>query len=90
MSLRPGSVILNFLPPLPEESSLTATERIPYRGRKAEIIEKPSRLQEKWGHRKAEERGQEARPVALTNGFDVFECPPPKTENEVMQLKDSI
>lgn len=83
MSLRPGSVILNSLPPFPENSSPNAMEPIQYRGRMAETIDKPSRIQEKWGHRRTEERKQEDRQIGLSNGFDVFECPPPKTENEV-------
>lgn len=87
MSLRPGSVILNSLPPLPEQtSSPNATEPVQYRGRMAETIDKRSRIQEKWGHRKTEERKQEERQIGLSNGFDVFECPPPKTENELLQM----
>lgn len=87
MSLRPGSVILNSLPPLPEQTSFpNATEPVQYRGRMAETIDKRSRIQEKWGHRKTEERKQEERQIGLSNGFDVFECPPPKTENELLQM----
>ncbi|XP_054843138.1 coronin-2A [Eublepharis macularius] len=77
MSLRPGSVILN--------SPLEATEPVPYQNG-PETTEKPSRIQEKWGHWKAEERGPEDKKVGLTNGFDAFECPPPKTENELLQV----
>uniref|UniRef100_A0A670KAL3 Coronin n=1 Tax=Podarcis muralis TaxID=64176 RepID=A0A670KAL3_PODMU len=87
MSLRPGSVILNSLPPLPaKETVLEATEPAQLRTRVADIIEKPSRVQERWGYWKAEERGPEDRKIGLSNGFDVFECPPPKTENELLQM----
>ncbi|KAH0628489.1 hypothetical protein JD844_009742 [Phrynosoma platyrhinos] len=87
MSLRPGSVILNSLPPFPEkEPSFEGTEPVQYQGRIADIIGKSSRIQEKWGYRKAEERRKEDKPVGLSNGFDVFECPPPKTENELLQM----
>ncbi|XP_053227628.1 coronin-2A isoform X1 [Podarcis raffonei] len=87
MSLRPGSVILNSLPPLPaKEAVLEATEPAQLRTRVADIIEKPSRVQERWGYWKAEERGPEDRKIGLSNGFDVFECPPPKTENELLQM----
>ncbi|XP_062984562.1 coronin-2A [Elgaria multicarinata webbii] len=87
MSLRPGSVILNSLPPFPEkEASLAATEPVQYQSRMADATEKTSRTQQKWGHRKTEERGQEDRRIGLSNGFDVFECPPPKTENELLQM----
>ncbi|XP_015276156.1 PREDICTED: coronin-2A [Gekko japonicus] len=83
MSLRPGSVILNSLPPFPEESSPEATEPVLYRSRMAETTEKPSRIQEKWGNRRAEERGQgDKRTMGRSNGVDAFESPPPKTENE--------
>ncbi|XP_077201602.1 coronin-2A isoform X2 [Paroedura picta] len=86
MSLRPGSVILNSLPPYPEESSPGATEPALYQSRMAETTEKPSRLREKWGSRRAEERGPEDKRMGLSNGFDAFECPPPKTENELLQV----
>ncbi|CAI5796848.1 coronin-2A isoform X1 [Podarcis lilfordi] len=87
MSLRPGSVILNSLPPLPvKEAALQATEPAQLRTRVADIIEKPSRVQERWVYWKAEERGPEDRKIGLSNGFDVFECPPPKTENELLQM----
>ncbi|XP_072848002.2 coronin-2A isoform X1 [Pogona vitticeps] len=88
MSLRPGSVILNSLPPFPEtkEMSLEATEPVRYLGKMTATTERLSRVHEKWGYRKAEEKGQEEKPVGLSNGFDVFECPPPKTENELLQM----
>ncbi|XP_048360015.1 coronin-2A, partial [Sphaerodactylus townsendi] len=86
MSLRPGSVILNSLPPFPEESSPEATEPGPNPSRVAETSEKPSRIQEKWGNWKAEDRGQKDKKMGLANGFDAFECPPPKTENELLQV----
>ncbi|XP_044295621.1 coronin-2A [Varanus komodoensis] len=87
MSLRPGSVILDSLPPSPEKTALEATEpsKYQYQNRMADTVEKTSRIPEKWGHRQ-EERGQEDRRIGLSNGFDVFECPPPKTENELLQM----
>lgn len=39
-------------------------------------------LEEKTPRWAAEHRLEEKKSW-LTNGFDVFECPPPKTENEV-------
>ncbi|XP_062827796.1 coronin-2A isoform X1 [Anolis carolinensis] len=83
MSLRPGSVILNSLPPFPEkEPTLEETESVKI----ADTSGKLNRIQEKWGYRTADKRGKEDRPVGLSNGFDVFECPPPKTENELLQM----
>ncbi|XP_061492248.1 coronin-2A isoform X2 [Rhineura floridana] len=87
MSLRPGSVILNSLPPLSvKEATLEAMEPVQYRGKMADVMEKPSRIQEKWGCWQAEERGPQDKQIGLLNGFDVFECPPPKTENELLQM----
>nr|XP_056703930.1 coronin-2A [Euleptes europaea] len=86
MSLRPGSVIFNSLPPFPEESPPEATEPVPFWSRTAETNEKPNRIPEKWGNWTAEDRGQEDKKMGLSNGFDAFECPPPKTENELLQV----
>lgn len=87
MSLRPGSVILNSLPPCPEkEMSLQVTEPVRYQSKMPNTTEASSGIHEKWGYRKAEEKSQEQKPVGLSNGFDVFECPPPKTENEVWRF----
>lgn len=51
--------------------------------RVTDITEKLNEMQEKWGTRKTEERQQQNRQMKLSNGVDTYECPPPKTENEV-------
>ncbi|XP_067409558.1 coronin-2A [Emydura macquarii macquarii] len=91
VSLRPGSEILNSLPPFPErESSLQPTVSSWYQDRPERMavkeIRKQSGSQEKRGPKKVEERLQEDRQMWLSNGFDLFECPPPKTENELLQM----
>uniref|UniRef100_A0A8C4YQ62 Coronin n=1 Tax=Gopherus evgoodei TaxID=1825980 RepID=A0A8C4YQ62_9SAUR len=88
VSLRPGSEILNSLPQFPEkEPSPLSTESNWYQGSTERTamkeIQKQSGIQEKRGQKKVEERSQGDRQMQLSNGFDLFECPPPKTENEV-------
>uniref|UniRef100_K7FFG8 Coronin n=1 Tax=Pelodiscus sinensis TaxID=13735 RepID=K7FFG8_PELSI len=91
VSLRPGSEILSSLPQFPErEPSLQPTESNWYRDRTermvAKEIQKLSGIQEKRSQRKVAERLQEDRHSRLSNGLDLFECPPPKTENELLQM----
>ncbi|XP_025772077.1 coronin-2A [Puma concolor] len=85
VSLRPGSEELSSQPPLPE--------RPPSLNRTKQLVlgdgQRPFSLPEgKMPRRAAEHRLEEkkTRLTNLTNGFDVFECPPPKTENELLQM----
>lgn len=48
-----------------------------------EEIQKQSSVPDRKSQKKMEERLQNDSQMRLSNGFDVFECPPPKTENEV-------
>ncbi|EMP37546.1 Coronin-2A [Chelonia mydas] len=86
VSLKPGSEILNSK----KEPSLRSTESNWYQDRTERMamkeIQKQSGIQEKRGQKKVEERLQEDRQMRLSNGFDLFECPPPKTENELLQM----
>ncbi|XP_058021879.1 coronin-2A isoform X1 [Ahaetulla prasina] len=87
MSLRPGSVILNSLPQfLEKEIAMEATKPVPCRDRVSDITENLNEIREKWGTRKAEERQQQNRRMKLSNGVDTYECLPPKTENELLQM----
>lgn len=45
--------------------------------------QKKSEIKDSRNQLKVEERLPENEHMLLSNGFDVFECPPPKTENEV-------
>lgn len=48
-----------------------------------EEMQKKSEIKDSRNLLKAEERLPKNEHMRLSNGFDVFECPPPKTENEV-------
>lgn len=89
VSLRPGSELLSPQPHPPERPlsnfSAPASLRAPdwMDNLAPEGGQRPSSLlEEKPPHRATEHRLEEKK-AWLTNGFDVFECPPPKTENEV-------
>ncbi|ELK12970.1 Coronin-2A [Pteropus alecto] len=47
---------------------------------------RPFSLLEEKAPRWAAEHKLEEKKTWLTNGFDIFECPPPKTENELLQM----
>ncbi|XP_040337726.1 coronin-2A [Herpailurus yagouaroundi] len=82
VSLRPGSEQLSSQPPLPERPpSLNRTKQLVL-----EDGQRPFSLPEGKMPRRAAEHRLEEKKTRLTNGFDVFECPPPKTENELLQM----
>ncbi|XP_049752911.1 coronin-2A [Elephas maximus indicus] len=92
VSLRPGSELLSPQPHPPERPlsnfSAPASLRAPdwMDNLAPEGGQRPSSLlEEKPPHRATEHRLEEKK-AWLTNGFDVFECPPPKTENELLQM----
>ncbi|XP_060055098.1 coronin-2A isoform X3 [Erinaceus europaeus] len=97
VSLRPGSEPLSPQPPpsprpppverpnsnpLPLASPrlLSQTEKVA-----GEDAQRPSSLLEEKMPRWATDHRLEKK-AWLTNGFDIFECPPPKTENELLQM----
>lgn len=92
MSLRPGAEPLSPQP-LPSERTLSVptaptsphlfnqTERLV-----AEDGRRPLSLLEEKSPRWAAEYRQEEKKTWLSDGFDIFECPPPKTENELLQM----
>lgn len=88
MSLRPGSELLDSQPLSPERPVSNSVVQVS--PRPLEAMAQPvtedgqppcSLLEEKAPKWTTEHRLEEKS--WLTNGFDVFECPPPKTENEV-------
>lgn len=91
VSLRPGSQMLSPRA-LPAERSMSnsvgPTPALALdRSEKLSMVDgrKPFSLrEEKVPRRTAEHRLEEKS--WLTNGFDIFECPPPKTENELLQM----
>ncbi|XP_077768779.1 coronin-2A isoform X2 [Canis aureus] len=86
VSLRPCSELLSPQPLLPERPPSEPTT--PFNQKEKLVVEdgqKPfSRVEEKVP-RQAAERRLEEKKTRLTNGFDI-ECPPPKTENELLQM----
>ena len=88
VSLRPGSELLSPRPPPPESSpSNPTTPTSPHLlGQTEKLVvedrQRPFSLLEKSPSWAAEHRLEEKKSW-LTNGFDIFECPPPKTDNEV-------
>lgn len=51
-----------------------------------EEMQRKSEIKDSRNLLKAEERLPKNEHMRLSNGFDVFECPPPKTENELLQM----
>lgn len=45
--------------------------------------QKPREIRDSRKRLKSEEEVPNNKQTCLFNGFDIFECPPPKTENEV-------
>ncbi|XP_029459718.1 coronin-2A [Rhinatrema bivittatum] len=91
ISLRPGSEILHSIPLLPRiEPSLTTTQPKALQDGRDRMsvreLQQRAEVQNERGLKKGEECLQVARRALLTNGFDFFECPPPKTENELLQM----
>ncbi|NWR91520.1 COR2A protein, partial [Furnarius figulus] len=91
VSLRPGSDAVNSLPQLLEpESCVNATglrqqqvweERMPVEGK-----ENPGEIKDGRNQLKVEEELPKTEEMCFSNGFDIFECPPPKNENELLQM----
>ncbi|NXF91208.1 COR2A protein, partial [Eubucco bourcierii] len=91
VSLRPGSGDTNSLPqflepePVVEIPGFTQSpgegEEIP-----ADNTQKISEIAEDRKKIELEEKSLEKEQMCLTNGFDVFERPPPKTESELLQM----
>lgn len=89
VSLRPGSQLLSHQPLFPERplsnSMAPASPRLSSQTGQlaAEDARRPRSLLEEKATRRAAEQRLEEKKTWFSNGFDIFECPPPKTENEV-------
>uniref|UniRef100_A0A8C9EK65 DUF1899 domain-containing protein n=1 Tax=Pavo cristatus TaxID=9049 RepID=A0A8C9EK65_PAVCR len=89
VSLRPGSGPVNFLSQLPEsEPCVKSPDLNKSQGGRMppEQMQKKSEIKESRNQLKVEERLPKNEHMSLSNGFDVFESPPPKTENELLQM----
>lgn len=89
VSLRPGSELLSPRPLPPERPlSNSLAPASPHLLDQTEMLaaedrRRPFSLLEEKAPRWTAEHRLEEKKTWLTNGFDIFECPPPKTENEV-------
>ncbi|XP_010127370.1 PREDICTED: coronin-2A, partial [Chlamydotis macqueenii] len=91
VSLRPGSAAVNSLPqilepdPLMETTDLSQHEgqggRMPL-----EDMQEPHEIEDSRKQLKVDEKLQKNGQMCLSNGFDIFQCPPPRTENELLQM----
>ncbi|XP_020851263.1 coronin-2A isoform X1 [Phascolarctos cinereus] len=93
VSLRPGSELINSQQKFPERtlSSFVPLESNRYQDRierktAFEDAKKPYRFLDERESRRGMDQVQEDRKAWLSNGFDPFECPPPKTENELLHM----
>ncbi|KFP24544.1 Coronin-2A [Colius striatus] len=91
VSLRPSSGVVNSLPqsvePEPAMKTTDLRQHEGWRGRMSlEDMQKPNEIKDRRKPLKVEEKLPEKEQMCLSNGFDVFECPPPKTENELLQM----
>ncbi|XP_038625870.1 coronin-2A [Tachyglossus aculeatus] len=91
ISLRPGSEPVKAQPHFPERrvSNAVTAEFNRHLGRLERTTaedKKQGRFQDERAEKLVVDRVQENRKPRLSNGFDLFECPPPKTENELLQV----
>ncbi|NWJ08981.1 COR2A protein, partial [Crypturellus undulatus] len=91
VSLRPGSGVVNSLPPFPEpepfQKTTSSSHNQDCQGRiPPEKKQKQSEVQDSRNQLNVEEMWLKKEQTRLSNGFDIFECPPPKTENELLQM----
>ncbi|CAH2293646.1 coronin-2A isoform X1 [Pelobates cultripes] len=90
VSLRPGSKSLSSQVEFTREEPKLSAKETRHEERPAgktlyEIEYKTEIIREDRGKRRTG-RMQENRNSLISNGFDLFECPPPKTENELLQM----
>ncbi|XP_054253205.1 coronin-2A [Indicator indicator] len=91
ISLRPGSRDTSSLPQLPEPKQVVETSDLSCKkGEGEEIpvdnVQKPSETAHDRKRLEVKEKSLEEEPACLDNGFDMFKCPPPKTESELWQM----
>ncbi|XP_071436195.1 coronin-2A [Pithys albifrons albifrons] len=91
VSLRPGSgaanSVLQFLEPEPLMQTTDLSQQQGWGGMMPlEDEQKPREIEDVRKQLKAEEKSPKTEQVCLCNGFDISECPPPKTDNELLQM----
>lgn len=88
VSLKPGSGAVISLPQfLDPEPLVKVTDLSQQEGEGERMLledeQKPREIRDSRKRLKSEEELPKNKQTCLFNGFDIFECPPPKTENEV-------
>ncbi|TRZ12113.1 hypothetical protein HGM15179_014995 [Zosterops borbonicus] len=89
VSLRPGSEDVNSLPQFLEPEPLVKTTDLSQQqegGGRMPEKQKPREIEDGRRRLKVEEKLPTNEQTCLSNGFGIFECPPPKTENELLQM----
>ncbi|XP_039589130.1 coronin-2A [Passer montanus] len=91
VSLRPNSEGVKSLPQyLEPESPLGATDLSQQQEAQGRMSRKdkemPREIESRRKRQKVDESLPENEQISLFNGFDIFECPPPKTESELLQM----
>ncbi|NWR39397.1 COR2A protein, partial [Tachuris rubrigastra] len=91
VSLRPGSGAVNSVPqslePEPPMKTTDVSQQRGWGGRMPlEDKQKPREIEDGRKQVKVEEKSPKNEQTCLSNCFDIFECPPPKTENELLQM----
>ncbi|NXJ86780.1 COR2A protein, partial [Trogon melanurus] len=87
VSLRPGSGTVNSLPQFLEPEPADLSQHQGWAGEMlSEEMEDLSEAEVSRKHLKVEEKLPDHEQMCISNGFDMFECPPPKTENELLQM----
>ncbi|XP_030050203.1 coronin-2A [Microcaecilia unicolor] len=91
ISLRPGSEDLHPIVVTPHiELSLTTTQPKMFQDKADRVsvreLQQQANVQSEKVQKKGEQCFKELRQALVSNGFDLFECPPPKTENELLQM----
>ncbi|NXI86809.1 COR2A protein, partial [Rhipidura dahli] len=88
VSLKPGSGEVSSFPQLLDAEPLKVNDlsqeeegRMSQEDKQSPKESRDSRKRLKW-----EEDVPEDEPMCFSNGFDIFECSPPKTENELLQM----
>ncbi|NXT69941.1 COR2A protein, partial [Chaetops frenatus] len=91
VSLRPGSGAVNSLPQFLEREPLVQAVDLSKQqgggGRLSlEDVQKPREMEDGRKWQNVKENLPTDEPMCVSNGLDIFECPPPKTENELLQM----
>ncbi|NXH98217.1 COR2A protein, partial [Pachycephala philippinensis] len=91
VSLKPGSEAAKSLPQLLDPEPLVKAADLSQQegegGRTSlEDKEKPREIKDSRKRLKSEETSQINEEMCFSNGFDIFDCPPPKTENELLHM----